>query len=71
VRLYDGFGRPLEIMRGGDDPDRRPVFERSGGRAFNAFPIRYFERGTHRVARPNAGPDVEPGPLTTPPPKRR
>jgi hypothetical protein len=67
VRLYDGRGRPLEVTIGAGDPGRRPVFERSGGWAFNAFPIRYFEPGTRRVARPNAGPEISPAPLTTRP----
>jgi hypothetical protein len=67
VRLYDGRGRPLEVMIGANDPGRRPVFERSGGRAFNAFPIRYFEPGTRRVARPDAGPQISPAPLKTRP----
>lgn len=51
----------------GSDPGRRQVFERSGGRAFNAFPIRSFEPGTWRLARPNAGPGVDPDPLVTRP----
>jgi hypothetical protein len=66
VRLYDSRGRPLELMS--SDPDRRPVRERNGARAFNAYPIRYFEPGTRRVARPNAGPEIEPAPLRTRPP---
>ena len=66
VRLYDSLGRPLEIA--GADPERRHVLERSGARAFNAYPIRYFEPGTRRVARPNAGPEIEPVPLRTRPP---
>jgi hypothetical protein len=68
VRLYDSLGRPLEIGVEGADPDRRHVLARSGARAFNAYPIRYFEPGTRRVARPNADPEIEPAPLRTRPP---
>jgi hypothetical protein len=71
VRLYDNFGRPLSVLRGADDPQRRPVLERDGRRALNAFPIRHLEPGTRRVARPNAGPDIDPGPLRTRPLARR
>jgi hypothetical protein len=56
VRLYDQNGRALEIGRGANDPDRRPVFGKKGRAIFNAFPIRYFQPGTHRVAHPNATP---------------
>jgi hypothetical protein len=68
IRLYDQLGRPLEAMEETADPDRRPVRERGGARAFNAYPILYFERDTRRVARPNAGPEIEPQPLRTRPP---
>jgi hypothetical protein len=71
VRLYDNLGLPLSILHGIDDPNRRPVYERGGARAFNAFPIRHFEPGTRRVARPNAGPGVDPQRLRTPPLRRR
>jgi hypothetical protein len=56
VRLYDQNGRALEIGRGATDPDRRPVFGKKGRAIFNAFPIRYFQPGTNRVAHPNATP---------------
>jgi hypothetical protein len=55
-------------MKENADPDRRPVRERSGARAFNAHPILYFERGTRRVARPDARPEIEPRALGTRPP---
>jgi hypothetical protein len=70
VRLYDQRGRPI-VVQGLGDPNRRPVFERGGRRTLNAFPIRHFEPGTRRVARPNAGPDIDPRPLRTPPLRRR
>jgi hypothetical protein len=60
VLLYDGAGRPLEIR--GDrftDPDRRIVVTNGNTPLFNVFPIRYFEPGTKRVARPNAVPFIE------------
>jgi hypothetical protein len=69
VRLYDQLGRPLEALPPGADPDRRHVRERNGARTFNAYPIRYFEPRTRRVARPNAGPEIDPPPLRTPPPR--
>jgi hypothetical protein len=68
VRLYDQLGRPIEAPPPGGDPDRRQVRQRNGARTFNAYPIRYFDPGTRRVARPNAGPEVEPPPLRTRPP---
>ena len=71
VRLYDNFGRPLALMPGAGDPNRRQIVERGGARAFNAFPIRYYEPGTRRVARPDAAPNIEPKPLKTRPLARR
>lgn len=65
VRLYDQLGRPLDVPI--EDPERRPVLERGGREARNAFPIRYFESGTRRVARPNAGPQITPRALLSPP----
>jgi hypothetical protein len=57
-------GKPLNVGRGAADPNRRPVVNREGARLFNAFPIRYFEAGTDRVAHPNAVPrDLKPQPL--------
>lgn len=67
VRLYDDTGTPLEVRRGEGRP-RRAVADRSGRRVFNAFPIRYFEQGTRRVQRPEAGGLPEaPRPIVTPP----
>ena len=64
VRLYDQNGRPLDIGRGATDPNRRPVFNRNGARLFNAFPVRYFDPGTNRVAHPDAVPHgLKPKPL--------
>jgi hypothetical protein len=64
VRLYDQDGKPLELGRGSLDPDRRLVETRGRFTVFNAFPIRYYEPGTHRVAHPNAVPaDLKPSPL--------
>lgn len=65
VRLYDQAGTPLEIRRGEGRP-RRVVEERRGSEAFNAFPIRYFDRGTRRVRRPQAGAPEAPRPIVTP-----
>jgi hypothetical protein len=64
VRLYDQLGRPLNVRM--DDPDRRPVRDRDGKTALNAFPIRYFDPRTRHVARPNAAPEVSTPPLKTP-----
>jgi hypothetical protein len=64
VRLYDQDGRPLRIGQGAVDPDRRPVYTRGGRAVFNAFPIRYFEPATNRVAHPDATPaGLHPRPL--------
>jgi hypothetical protein len=64
VRLYDQNGTPVEIGRGAIDPNRRPVYTRAGRALFNAFPIRYYEPGTNRVAHPDAGPHgLAPKPL--------
>jgi HAAS domain-containing protein len=68
VRLYDSFGTPLDIGANAPDENRRPVRDASGGELFNAFPIRYFEPGTQRVAKPNAGAPVSPPRITTSPP---
>jgi hypothetical protein len=60
VLLYDGAGNPLEIGANGNDPNRRLV--RTADRytpLYNAFPIRYYEPGTTRVANPDAGPQVQ------------
>jgi hypothetical protein len=63
VRLYDQDGNPISI--GGRDPLRRPVTTKDGTNVLNAFPIRFFEPGTHKVARPNLGPRrLHPEPLS-------
>lgn len=60
VLLYDGAGRTIEIPTNrGLDPNRRVVVTNGNRPLFNAFPIRYYEPGTRRVARPNAAPYVE------------
>jgi hypothetical protein len=65
VRLYDQDGRPLNIGRGQGDPNRRLVVTRRGTTVLNAFPIRYFEPGTRRVAHPDAVPHgLNPRPLS-------
>ena len=69
VRLYDQFGRALEI--GGGNPLRRPVRTRAGHAIFNAFPIRYFEAGTRLVANPAAGAPGGVGRLATRPLRHR
>jgi HAAS len=66
VRLYGDGGRPLDVGRLGGDLTRRPVLT-ADGEALNAFPIRYYEPGTNRVANPDAGPAVDAKPLTTSP----
>ncbi len=56
VRLYDQYGQ--QLMIGGPDSgdqNRRVPRSASGARAFHAFPIRYFEPGTRRIADPDAG----------------
>ena len=58
VLLYDGAGAPLDVRAGSSDPDRRVVVAAGNVRLYNAFPIRYFEPGTRRVADPDAAPPV-------------
>lgn len=68
VMLYDQDGRPLEVPGNrGLDPDRRFVTTNGNRALFNVFPIRYFEPGTKRVARPNAVPYIEHPFVVTPP----
>jgi hypothetical protein len=66
VRLYDDAGQPIEWGRDLDDRGRRLVTDARGATAFNAFPVRYFEPGTNRVADPSAGAPAPPPPLVTP-----
>jgi hypothetical protein len=64
VRLFDESGRPLDVLRGGYNPNRATLSTRSGAELFNAFPIRYIEPGTGRVENPNAEPaGLPPSPL--------
>lgn len=67
VLLYDEYGTPLEIGRNEVDPAKRVVITNQAQQIFNAFPIRYFEPGTHRVAHPNAMPRVQVPRIATPP----
>ena len=71
VLLYNSFGRPIEIGAGAVDPERRVLRTATGTPIYNSFPIRYYEPGTKRVARPNAGPRVETPRLVTPPLRAR
>ncbi|HEV3478262.1 MAG TPA: hypothetical protein VG144_02305, partial [Gaiellaceae bacterium] len=72
VLLYDSQGRPLELRAPRRlDPDRRVPVARGNRPVFNAFPIRYYEPGTRRVARPNAAPRVELPSILTPPVRPR
>jgi hypothetical protein len=60
VLLYDGAGAPIEIGAEFKDPNRRVLTTSSSAAIFNAFPIRYYEPGTARVAHPNASPTLVP-----------
>jgi uncharacterized membrane protein len=61
VLLYDSAGKPIDI--GGNpnvpNPERRVLRTTRNGLLYNAFPIRYYEPGTVRVAHPNAGPPIK------------
>ena len=73
VLLYDDLGRPLEVgsAHAADDPLRRLVTDAEGDPVLNAFPIRYFEPGTQKVADPTAAPaEIEVPEIATPPLKR-
>ncbi len=56
VRLFDESGRPLDVLRGGYNPNRATVTARSGPALFNAFPVRYVDSRTGRVENPDAAP---------------
>jgi hypothetical protein len=74
VVLYDQDGAPLDVRPGADptgDPDRRVLRTRSGVDLFNSFPIRYFDSGTRRVARPGLAPRIPWSPIVTPPLERK
>ena len=70
VFLYDSYGRPIELGSEFEDPLRRVLRTRAGRPVYNSFPIRYYEPGTKRVARPNAGPPVKTPRIATPPLRR-
>ena len=67
VLLFSGAGVPLNLRANADDPLRRILFTKSGARIYNTFPVRYYQPGTTRVLRPNAGPRVTVPRITTPP----
>jgi hypothetical protein len=71
VLLYDQFGRPIEIRPVVFDPDRRVLRTANRRSVFNSFPIRYFEPGTRRVARPRAAPAIPWSSIETPPLRRK
>lgn len=71
VLLYDQNGTPLSLRAPDGDPSRRVLRARSGTEIYNSFPIRYFDAGTRRVARPGAAPTIPWSPVVTPPLKRR
>jgi hypothetical protein len=67
VLLFSGAGTPLNLRANAYDPLRRILFTNGGGRLYNAFPVRYYQPGTTRVLRPNAGPRVRVPQIATPP----
>ena len=71
VLLYSGAGVPIELRSVVADPQRRIVRTKAGKPVFNAFPVRYYEPGTNRVAHPDASPPVKIPRLATPPLRRR
>ena len=71
VLLYDHYGRPLAVRPGDVDPSRRVLRTKGGASIFNSFPIRHYEPGTRRVARPFRVPRIAWSPIVTPPLERR
>jgi hypothetical protein len=67
VLLYDQEGRPLDLAAGDADPYRRYLATPDATPVLNAFPIRYYEPGTDRVANPVLAPAVELPEIETPP----
>jgi hypothetical protein len=67
VLLYDGAGRPIALASGIPDRNRRVLRTPTGIAVLNAFPIRYFEPRTNRVAHPNAAPRIRIPRIATPP----
>jgi hypothetical protein len=66
VLLYGSDGSPLDVRPGDPDPLRRALRTTTGDALFNTFPIRFFEEGTKRVAKPDAAPPVTPPTVATP-----
>jgi hypothetical protein len=58
VLVCTGSGRPLDVKSAAADPLRRVPVSTGGARLYNAFPVRYYERGTRRVAHPDAAPRI-------------
>ena len=54
VRLYTDYGQPIDL-RLGEDPTRRLPVDDLGHPVYNAFPARYVDPDTRRVANPLAG----------------
>jgi hypothetical protein len=69
VLLFDQNGAPLYIRpdTGATDAERRVLRTRDDAELFNSYPIRYYEPGTTRVARPYAGPAIAWASIATPP----
>lgn len=65
VLLYDQNGTPLSLRAPDGDPSRRVLRARNGAELYNSFPIRYFDAGTRRVARPGAAPPIAWSPVVT------
>ena len=66
VLLYTGSGVPMNVTGQAEDPQRRLLRAKGGKLVLNAFPIRYYEPGTHRVVHPNAAPPVKIPRIATP-----
>lgn len=69
VRPYDDLGRAITLQLGPDQL-RRITRTANGAQVQNAYPIRYYQPGTHlqRVAHPGAGPSISAPRIVTPPP---
>jgi hypothetical protein len=65
VQLFDDLGRPVFLDLGAD-PLRRVPETAKGEGVLNAYPIRYRQPGTRRVAHPNAAPRARAQKLVTP-----
>jgi hypothetical protein len=71
VLLYTPNGDPIDLGPGVPDPQRRTLLTPLGKPVYNAFPIRYFDPGTRRVAHPDASPRVRIPRIATPALTRR